>query len=301
MRDNPLLLSFAGLSIACELVVLFSLLKLWSAGELPKSSATYYGLNIWLLVILLLSHCIDIVFTPFLMTVSLTEDSFVCSLHGVCYIYSTLWFYSISMFVAVETFVYANSHNVLHSQSFYKVYFFHTRFRVYVILSFFASSAEMIFMSKTVGFGRNILACTFRGTYGPNTAVSLSNVWKFHAYPAVTFSICVVSIFCTVIVLRARGNMKNSDTLKIASRMSLLPLLGFFPWVTVILAKYNLVILPVREIAALRGTCISLFIFVMNDHVRKYVMQKICQCYARKRHNAGDLEEDRDIRYVELD
>ena len=116
MRDNPLLLSFAGLSIACELVVLFSLLKLWSAGELPKSSATYYGLNIWLLVILLLSHCIDIVFTPFLMTVSLTEDSFVCSLHGVCYIYSTLWFYSISMFVAVETFVYANSHNVLHSQ-----------------------------------------------------------------------------------------------------------------------------------------------------------------------------------------
>ena len=80
--------------------MLFSLLKLWSAGELPKSSATYYGLNIWLLVILLLSHCIDIIFTP-LDDGYLTEDSFVCSLHGLLYLFH-LWFYSISMFVAVE-------------------------------------------------------------------------------------------------------------------------------------------------------------------------------------------------------
>ena len=57
------------------------------------------------------------------------------------------------MFVAGELFMYANSHNVLHSQSVYKVYFFRKRLRVYVVLSFFALSAEMIYVSKMVGFG----------------------------------------------------------------------------------------------------------------------------------------------------
>lgn len=95
--------------------------------------------------------------------------------------------------------------------------------------------------------------------------------------------------------------MKNTNTTGVVIRMLVLPIIGFFPWLTVILAKYNLVKLPVREIAALKGTCISLYVFIINDYVKKYVMEMTCKCYHSKRHELSNLEDGAGINYVDLD
>ena len=325
MIDNILLTACIAVSMISEIIILIALRKYITSRKVASNIRIYYNLTFALFVVLISTHVVSIVTIPFLNAESQTEDSLACTIHGALYIYLQLWYYILLMFLAIESFLCLY---ITPMTSFSKFLSDKNRWRNYLNIGFICTLLEFVFVGKTVKFGRNTIACTFKGTNGPESPVSKQFVWYFHWYPAMCTFVSFLAVIAVFFWLKSKYNKIRRTaviSMDVVIRMAMLPSLGYFHWSLVILTKYQIIKIPIREISGLRGLLISLYLYFMNNHLKSISSQiffcSICKIWRNRKEDGGggddenyddeqglisrsiiidDEDEEADINYIEL-
>ena len=306
-RNEVLLGVLAGLFVCIIFLVLSALRKAVSS-TVSVGMLLFYELAQIIMYVTLFLQIIDLVSIPLLLGVDQTKDSTECTVHGGLYIYITLYYYCTTTLLAVETFLYcllSTKWSLKHQKN--QV----SRRRIlYTIITLVAVHSEYVYVSFTLGYGRNNIGCTFKGSNGPGTPLSTPDAWKFHAFPATLLSITLLSVCATFALLKTVKAVDSKTRLRVVGRMACLPILAFMHWILVILKRLHFPLVknfPVRELVAFRGLFISMFLYVVNDKIRQYTNESICACFRRLMHTApvsskvSPLLESGDASYVQLD
>ena len=305
-RDEILLGILAGLFVCVIFLVLSALRKVVSS-TVSVGMTLFYELAQMLMYVTLFLQVIDLVSIPLLLGVDHTKDSPECTVHGGLYMYIALYYYCATTLLAIESFLCLLSTSRSLTQKKNQV----SRRRImYTITMLVAVHSEYLYVAFTLGFGRNNIGCTFKGSSGPGTPLSTRDAWAFHALPAALLFIIVLSVCATFALLKTVKGVDSKTRLNVVGRMALLPVLAFLPWMLVISKRLHVPLVknfPVRELVALRGLFISMFLYAMNDKIRQYTNESISACFHRLVHTAPDsskvspLFESGDASYVQLD
>ena len=267
MRNDALLGAFAGASVVADAVVLCALRYVLVDG-VYQGMKTFYRLAAALLLSSFATHLIDIAFIPILKAEDPTKDSLPCSLHGALYMYALLYFYFTSMFLSVESFLCLTVSQMSRSAQEKRA---SRRWKIYLITSIIGIHAQFLHVAFTLEFGRNDIGCSFKGSNGANSGLSPRDTWTWHAVPSMTCFISLCAVAAIYILLAIRLKINVQIRMKIISRMALLPVLGYLTWGCVMLRRFGVGFvenLPIREMAALKGLYMSIFLCVVNDKIR---------------------------------
>lgn len=230
-----------------------------------------------------------------------------CQWHGIIFMHLLCWYYFSTMLLSVETFFVvkfslANSRSGKSSNENY-------RWRVYLCFLFVASFSISIFLGSVVGYGKNGLGCSMKGS-GPKWTISMGKAWLFHMFPALSL---VVMLSMVVAVYKLLSSSLRNDVRivrSVAWKMFMLPIFAYFVWALVLSARYKMIKFPVTllsDFSSFRGFLISSYIWVLNAPVRQYMIKhclfscclkiKVLQTYDE---NDVDVDMDEIKIYTEL-